>query len=50
MLILKWSVQEVEPLPELEEINEKQCKLDESLSRFYSEAKNRKDEEYSRSS
>ena len=24
MFILKWSVQEVEPLPELEEMNEKQ--------------------------
>ena len=45
MLILKWSVREVEPLPELEEMNENQ-----PVAVFSSEAKNRKDEEYSRSS
>ena len=48
IFILEWSSQKVPPLPELEEMNEKQ--LDESLSRFYTEARNKKGEEYSKSS
>ena len=39
IFILEWSAQKVPPLPE--EMNEKQ--LDESLSRFYTEARNKKE-------
>lgn len=48
IFILEWSAQKVPPLPVLEEMNEKQ--LEESLSRLYTEARNKKGEEYSKSS
>ena len=48
IFILERSAQNVPPLHELEEMNEKQ--QDESLSRFYTEARDKKGEEYSKSS
>ena len=46
--ILEWSAQKVPPLPELEEMNEKQ--LGKSLSRFYTEARNKKGNDCRKSS